>query len=102
NILPLNHSITQNERSAGGNFDINYRTKIGDVGFALNQLFFYTNLNKPLELTTSGSSNYQFENADGTIDTKGMETNLRFTYDDFKLFVGYTYADVKTHFNNIK
>lgn len=102
NILPLNQSITQNERSAGGNFDINYRTKIGEVGFALNQLFFYTNLNKPLVLTTNGSSNYQFVNADGTIDTKGMETNLRFTYDDFKLFVGYTYADVNTHFNNIK
>ena len=102
NILPLNQSITQNERSAGGNFDINYRTKIGEVGFALNQLFFYTNLNKPLVLTTNGSSNYQFVNADGIIDTKGMETNLRFTYDDFKLFVGYTYADVNTHFNNIK
>ena len=102
NILPLNQSITQNERSASGNFDINYRTKIGEVGFALNQLFFYTNLNKPLVLTTNGISNYQFVNADGTIDTKGMETNLRFTYDDFKLFVGYTYADVNTHFNNMK
>ena len=34
------------------NFDINYRTKIGEVGFALNQLFFYTRLNKPLVLTT--------------------------------------------------
>jgi iron complex outermembrane receptor protein len=102
NTLPINQSITQNERSAGGNFDINYRTKIGEVGFALNQLFFYTRLNRPLVLTTSSSSNYQFVNANGNIDTKGMETNLRFTYSDFKLFVGYTYADVNTHFNNIK
>ena len=38
----------------------------------------------------------------GHIDTKGLETNLRFTYSDFKLFVGYTYADVNTHFNNTK
>jgi iron complex outermembrane receptor protein len=102
NILPINQNITQNERSAGGNFDINYRTKLGDVGFALNQLFFYTQLNRPLVLATAGSSNYQFVNTDGNMDTKGMETNLRFTYSDFKLFVGYTYADVNTHFNNIK
>ena len=102
NILPINQSLTQNERSAGGNFDINYRTKIGEVGFALNQLFFYTQLNSPLVLTTAGSNNAQFLNAKGNIDTKGMETNLRFTYSDFKLFVGYTYADVNTNFNNTK
>ena len=102
NILPINQSLTQNERSAGGNFDINYRTKIGEVGFALNQLFFYTKLNSPLVLTTAGSGNGQFLNAKGNIDTKGMETNLRFTYSDFKLFVGYTYADVNTNFNNTK
>jgi iron complex outermembrane receptor protein len=102
NILPINQSLTQNERSSGGNFDMNYRTKIGEVGVALNQLFFYTRLNRPLVLTTAANGNYQFVNANGSIDTKGMETNLRFTYSDFKLFVGYTYADVNTHFNSMK
>jgi outer membrane receptor for ferrienterochelin and colicins len=97
-ILPIDQNTTQNERSAGVNVDANYRTRIGRVGFTVNQLFFYTRLNKPLVLATSGS-NYQFVNAPGHIDTKGMETNLRFIYDDFKLFVGYTYADVNTHFN---
>ncbi|MES2727565.1 MAG: TonB-dependent receptor [Bacteroidota bacterium] len=101
-ILPINQSLTQNERSVGGNFDINYRTKIGEVGFALNQLFFYTRLNKPLVLTTAGTGSSEFVNANGNIDTKGMETNIRFSYSDFKLFVGYTYADVNTHFNGIK
>jgi outer membrane receptor for ferrienterochelin and colicins len=65
-------------------------------------LCFYTRLNRPFGLTTNGSTDYQFVNANGNIDTKGMETNLRFTYSDFKLFVGYTYADVNTHFNNMK
>lgn len=102
NILPINQSLTQNERSAGGNFDINYRTKIGKVGFALNQLFFYTKLNRPLVLAKVDVNNNQFLNVNGNIDTKGMETNLRFTYSDFKLFVGYTYADVNTNFNNTK
>jgi iron complex outermembrane receptor protein len=102
NILPINEAIANNERSAGGNFDINYRTRFGDVGFSLNQLFFYTRLNEPLVLSASGANDFEFRNANGFIDTKGMETNLRFTYDDFKLFIGYTYADVNSHFNNVK
>jgi outer membrane receptor for ferrienterochelin and colicins len=101
NILPIDETKTANERSAGINFDINYRTKIGRIGFTVNQLFFYTRLNKPLVLTAAGS-NYQFVNAPGHIDTKGTETNLRFVYDDFKLFIGYTYADVNTHFSNTR
>jgi outer membrane receptor for ferrienterochelin and colicins len=101
NILPIDETKTANERSAGVNFDINYRTRIGRIGFTVNQFFFYTRLNKPLVLTGSGT-NYQFVNAPGHIDTKGTETNLRFVYDDFKLFVGYTYADVNTHFNGTR
>jgi outer membrane receptor for ferrienterochelin and colicins len=101
-ILPINENLTQNERSAGANLDINYRTKIGALGFAFNQLFFYTKLNRPLMLVSASGGNYQFVNAAGYIDTRGLETNLRLTYNDFKLFVGYTYADVNTHYNNIK
>ena len=100
-ILPLNELEVRNERSAGTNFDINFRTKIGGVGFTINQLFFYTRLNDPLIISPSAGGS-SFINANGRIDTKGMETNLRFTYSDFKLFVGYTYADVNTHFNNTK
>jgi iron complex outermembrane receptor protein len=102
NILPVNQNAAGNERSAGGNFDINYRTKIGGVGLAVNQLFFYTRLNRPLVLNTTTTNQFEFTNANGHIDTKGMETNLRFTYANLKLFIGYTYADVNSHFNNIK
>jgi iron complex outermembrane receptor protein len=102
NILPINQQSANNERSAGGNLDFNFRTKLGDVGFTVNQLFFYTRLNKPLVLTNTTGSNYEFVNANGYIVTKGIETNLRFTYSDFKLFIGYTYADVNSHFNNTK
>jgi len=102
NILPINEHVANNEKSAGGNLDFNYRANIGDIGFTINQLFFYTKLNKPLVLTNTTGSSYEFINADGFIDTKGMETNLRFIYEDFKLFIGYTYADVNSHFNNTK
>lgn len=102
NILPVNESTTINERSAGANFDVNYRTGIGDAGLAVNQLFFYTRLNKPLVLTLTGTNSYEFVNAAGYIDTKGTETNVRLTYGDLKLFLGYTFTDVNTHFNNVK
>lgn len=101
NILSVNQQTASNERSAGGNLDLNYRTKIGALGISFNQLFFYTRLNRPMVLVPAGSA-YAFSNADGFIDTKGMETNLRFTYDDFKLFIGYTFADVTSHINNTK
>lgn len=102
NILPINEQTALNERSIGGNLDFNFRTTIGETGFAINQLFFYTRLNKPLLLTNTTGSNYEFVNSNGFVDTKGAETNLRFTYRGFKLFVGYTYADVNSHFNNVK
>jgi outer membrane receptor for ferrienterochelin and colicins len=102
NILPINELTTSNEKSTGGNLDFNFKTKIGRVGFTINQLFFYTQLDKPLILTNATASNYEFVNANGHIDTKGMETNMRFIYHDFKLFIGYTYADVNSHFDNVK
>ncbi len=101
-ILPINENITQNERSAGTNLDINYRIHIGEVAVAINQLLFYTRLNKPLVLTINGLGDQQFQNAVGYMDTKGMETNLRFSYRDLKFFMGYTYADVNTNYNNTK
>jgi outer membrane receptor for ferrienterochelin and colicins len=102
NILPINQNAASDEHSTGGNFDVNYRTRIGDVNMAINQLFFYTQLNKPLVLTPTGANSYEFVNANGHIDTKGTETNIRLTYGDLKLFLGYTYADVNTHFNGVK
>ncbi len=32
---------------------------------------------------------------DGYVDTKGMETNLKLSYADFKLFIGYTLTDAQ-------
>lgn len=98
-ILPIDINKTRNERSVGGNWDINYRTQWGEVGFSLNHMFFYTRLNRPLVLLDAGNGTFNFENSTGYLDTKGMETNIRLTYADFKLFVGYTYTDANTHFN---
>lgn len=102
NILPINDRTAAYERSAGGSFDINYRIRISSVSIAINQLFFYTKLNRPLIVDTSNAPLLAFVNTKGHVVTRGTETNLRFTYHDFKLFLGYTYADVNTYFNHVK
>jgi len=102
NLLPINIETSQNERSSGVNWDINFRTTIGGLGVTLNQLFFYTRLNHPLVLTPAANGKLEFLNSQGHFDTKGLETNLRFIYGDFKLFIGYTYTDANTHYLDAK
>lgn len=100
NVLPI-PSTAINERSIGTNFDFTYRTNVGEAGVTINQLFFYTRLNKPLILTNV-TNGLEFRNANGHIDTRGMETNLKISIAHFKLFVGYTLADVNTHFDDVE
>lgn len=97
-VLPIDAQNSRNERSKGFNWDINYRTQMGELGLSINQLFFYTRLDHPLVLVDAPGGRVQFRNSDGHLDTRGMETNLRLVYGDFKLFVGYTYTDANTSF----
>jgi len=100
NVLPIDVKNTQAEKSYGGNFDINYRTALfqDKVSFSVNQLFFYTRINNPLVLTPDIHDFYNFLQPHGFIDTKGIETNIKLTYENLKLFIGYTFADVQQHY----
>lgn len=99
NILPLNESILKAEKSYGFNFDLDYKTILNkEITLSLNNLFFYTRINDPIVLLNSQviSGYYEFKNFEGYFDTKGIETNLKITYGDYKLFSGYTYTDVQS------
>ncbi|MBO3700729.1 TonB-dependent receptor domain-containing protein [Roseivirga sp. E12] len=90
------------ERSYGGNFDINYRTEIGnDWTFSLNQLFFYTRLNDPLVLAENPADNFFFENASGPVSSRGIESNMKLTYKDFKFFFNYALIDTRLEYENL-
>jgi len=103
NVLAIDEDLNKLERSYGVNADINYKTRFanGKLSFSLNQLFFYTRINDPLLLQPEGS-NYRFNNLDGHIDSKGIETNLKLGYGHFKLFIGYTLTDAYLHEGAIK
>ena len=102
NILPIDRQRTETERSAGGNFDVNFRTQIGKLRLNINQLFFYTRLNEPLVLFSTSGGKLEFLNANGDMDSKGLETNIGLVLDVVKFYFGYTYTDVNTHFNGNK
>ncbi|WP_277633271.1 TonB-dependent receptor [Avrilella dinanensis] len=96
NVMPIDDNTNKLEKSYGANADINYRTYIGDDwSFSINQLFFYTYLDNPLLLQNIATNTYQFINSSGYIHTKGTETNIKIGYDDFKLFLGYTFTDTR-------
>jgi outer membrane receptor for ferrienterochelin and colicins len=99
NVLPIAIANTRAERSYGANYDINYRTTLfdGNIGFSINQLFFYTRINNPILLTAATGNNLAYVQPEGNLDTRGMETNAKITYNHFKLFIGYTLADVNQH-----
>jgi outer membrane receptor for ferrienterochelin and colicins len=103
NINSLDFSKVNPEKSFGLNADVNYKTTILDeVNFSINQMFFYTLINKPLILNSLPfSSNFLFDNAHGNIESKGFETNIKLRFDDISCYIGYTFIDAKRNFNNV-
>jgi iron complex outermembrane receptor protein len=102
NVLPISVAETNAEQSIGGNLDVNYHASISNtVAFSINVLLFYTQISKPLILASLDNGFYEYQQPGGNINTKGIETNFKLTYKAFKLFVGYTLADVNQRYHGI-
>ena len=103
NVSSLDFSKVNPEKSYGSNADVNYKTTFfEEVKFAINQMFFYTIIRNPLILNPIPfSTNFAFENANGNIETKGFETNIKLRFEDISCYIGYTFIDAKRNFNNI-
>ncbi|BAV07563.1 TonB-dependent receptor [Filimonas lacunae] len=103
-VMPVSIATNKLEKSHGLNFDINYKTALSEnLHLHINQLFFYTRIKDPLQLTQAPGGEYRLLNeSGGHIDTKGWETNIKLTYQDIKLLIGYTYTDAQLTANGIK
>lgn len=97
NLLPLQNVVA--EKSIGGTADINYKVNIfSDLKFYVNQMFFITEISKPLVLENEADYSF-FVNASDPVVSKGFETNIKFVYkEDLKLFVGYTFTDAQAQY----
>ncbi|WP_459742483.1 TonB-dependent receptor [Polaribacter sp. OB-PA-B3] len=99
NVLAIDKSTVNAERSYGVNFDFNYQTRLTDeIGFSVNQLFYVTAINDGLLLNSTDNGLFQFENAPDEIFSKGAETNIKFTYKDFRWFLNYAFIDTKLNY----
>jgi outer membrane receptor for ferrienterochelin and colicins len=100
-IQPLGPEVKA-ETSEGINFDLDYQTALGSKAtFSLNQLFYYTRLHNSLMLRKGNGSSWFYENARSPVYSQGFETNMRFTYLDFKLFLQYAFIDARLQENGI-
>jgi iron complex outermembrane receptor protein/outer membrane receptor for ferrienterochelin and colicins len=97
NILSLNN--VEAEKSIGGTLDVNFKSLIfNDLLFSVNQLFFLTDINKPLILQNN-NADYFFTNSAKNVVSKGFETNLKFIFkEELKFFAGYTFTDAKANY----
>lgn len=99
NIRPIDSNMLEAERSYGGNFDTNYRIALTNkLSLSTNVLLFYTQINEPLVLSSVGNE-FEYIQPRGFVDTKGIEVNMKWSYENLKLFIGYTHANVQEHYN---
>lgn len=99
NVLGINKNAIDAEKSYGINLDFNYQTRLFDTfGFSINQLFYLTAINDALLLNSTDNGFFQFENATDEILSKGAETNIKFTYKDFRWFLNYAFIDTKLNY----
>jgi len=99
NILPIDEDNLSAERSYGANIDFNYKGRISDaIRFSINQLFYVTSIDNALLLNEQSNGTYLFENADGAVLSRGAETNIKFTYNDFRWFLNYAYINTTLNY----
>lgn len=101
-VEPIDPLTTTAETSQGVNWDVNYRTQLGEGWqLSLNHLFFYTVIQQPLVLEKYTADRYRYRNADGHTDSRGFETNLTLRYNDFRLYSFYTFTNTKRHYEGV-
>ena len=92
NVLPIDKNNLNAERSYGANFDVNYKGLLTDeITFSVNQLFYLTTIDDALLLNSLPDGSFQFQNATGNVLSRGSETNIKFNYRDFRLFLNYAF-----------
>lgn len=90
NIVP-NNNLTA-ERSTGINWDINFKKVVSGWHLTVNQMFYLTDIHKPVIDTTTAGGNIHFYNAARPLNTKGFETYIAATHDELEIYLGYTYT----------
>ncbi len=84
------------ETANGANIDFSYKLQINDIIMKINQSFYYTDVQNGLMIGLRPDVDFGpviFYNGTAFL-SKGFDTNLCFTFDEFELFADYSYMDV--------
>lgn len=96
--LPANISA---EKSIGYNAEVNYKKDFDNGNnIFINQAFFLTQINHPIVGTADDNENLYYANAGKSVVSKGFDTYIKATVDDWELYAGYTFTIVKRNYLN--
>ena len=87
------------EKSLGANWDVNYKQKFDEWNITINQMFYVTQINRPVIEDINGGIYYSYINAAKALNTKGFETYVAIKQDDLEIYLGYTYTVAKQFYN---
>ena len=95
NIQAVNFNYLVAEESYGSNVDFKYQTTFGtdNILLSLNQMFFYNIIDNPITLNENDINNLFYEQTNDSLLSKGYESQIKFTFDKFTWFFGYTYTN---------
>jgi outer membrane receptor for ferrienterochelin and colicins len=88
------------EKSTGINCDVNFKKEIGKVVLAINQSFFFTQINHPL-LMQKTATTISYFNAAKPVSTKGSETWLQISFAGLEAYLGYTLTDARKKYDPV-
>ncbi len=80
------------EHSTGINWDINFKKVINGWHLTINQMFYITDIKKPVIDFAAPGGIIGFANAGKSLNTKGFETYIAATQDELEIYFGYTYT----------
>ncbi|HSU51052.1 MAG TPA: TonB-dependent receptor, partial [Segetibacter sp.] len=98
NIKPIASSVVA-EKSIGANIEVNYKKEFGEQNsFFINHAFFITNISDPVVATEDAGGKLSFNNFSRPIVTKGFDTYVQMTINNWELYLGYTYTDAQRQY----
>ncbi len=86
------------EKSAGVNWDFNFRKKTGQAVLTINQSFYITRISRPLVADTQQGL-IVYYTASRPVVTKGFETWVQITYHGLEAYLGYTLTDAHRNYD---
>jgi iron complex outermembrane receptor protein len=93
------------EKSQSLNMDFTFKTSLfDDLFLSVNQAFFMVQISNPIIADSYflGLQGVFYENAEGNLLNKGLNTNIRLSFDELVLYIDYTFVDSRKQYDKNK